>query len=484
MGKDRSFSGIGRICEYARQELVCLVEQNISPRIENRHSTLSPHALATVLAHTALGRTSEKASQWIEQHAKGMSITGVPTQFSGSSSLMFACFEILEKVCGVSIPAQLQEKMPSIDEIGKQLDYSCSYDDCYTLPLHLACAALLCTIKGVKMPQILRVLLDLQQEDGSWTDDTTITALAAIALQEEGIEPTYDVEKWLKREQLPDGSWAAANGEVWEASYALRTGETAIVSRLVDTLKDCMHPNCWWGFSRYAVPDVDDTAVACCSLAAYEPRLASTACEKLRAVQHENGGWGAFPQITGVVPQESVVGKARTSDNDVTCHVLEAFELNNMCGSAFKRGISHLLETQEKDGHWSTTWWNSDIYATAEIALLLSRNGYSEPVLHSLEWLEKKLEGMLNIVEHALLIRTFSEFPDFSESQNKAINGFVEQYHSNCFDPTFDGVHFVGLIDYKIYRLSLIASLPHSLLRHGSDSQCCTEPSSEEKEEK
>lgn len=467
MGRNESFPEIRQVYEHAGQELASLVGQNISPGIEHRHSTLSSHVLSTILARTALGRTSEKTHHWIEQHARGMDTMGIQTQISGSSSLMFACFEILEDICGVPLPVQLREKMPSIDEIEKQLDYSCSYDDCYTLPLHLACAALLCTIKGEKMPQIPRIVADLQQEDGSWTDDTTITALAAIALREEGIEPRYDAQEWLKREQLPDGSWAAANGEVWEASYALRTGETSMRLQLLETLKGCLHPNCWWGFSRYAVPDVDDTAVACCALEPFEPHLTSAVCKNLLAVQHENGGWGAFPHITGVVPHESVVGKARTSNNDVTCHVLEAFEVNKVFTSGFKRGISYLLENQEKDGHWSTTWWNSDIYATVEIALLLNRNGYEEPALRSAGWLEKKLEGALNIVECTLLMKAFSEIEDFAECQEKAVHRFLEQYHLNCFDPVFDGVHFVGLIDYRIYRMALIVSSLGSLFRCG-----------------
>ncbi|MBU7036933.1 MAG: hypothetical protein HXS52_03300 [Theionarchaea archaeon] len=469
MGKNELLPEIKRIYDHARQELTFLVEQNISPRIEGRCSTLSSHPVATILAHTALGRTSERAHRWIEQHARGLPLTEVHTTFSGSSSLMFACFEILEDVCDFPIRAQVQEKMPSLDEIEKQLDYSCSYDDCYTLPLHLACAALFCTIKGEKMPQILRMLGDLQQEDGSWTDDTTITALSAIALREEGIEPAHNVQEWLKREQLPDGSWAAANGEVWEASYALRTRETALQWRLVETLKECMHPNCWWGFSRFAVPDIDDTAMACYALAPYEPRLASTACKNLGALQHENGGWGAFPQITGVVPRESVVRRARTSDNDVTCHVLEALEQNKMCGPGFEKGISYLLEAQEKDGHWTTTWWNSNIYATVEIALLLGRNGYLDPAFHALEWLENQLEGELNIVECTLLARAFSEYSDFVECRNRALDRFLAQCHSASFGPTFDGVHFVGLIDYGIHRRALIVSAFRSLLKRSWD---------------
>jgi hypothetical protein len=283
--------------------------------------------------------------------------------------------------------------------------------------------------------------------------------LSAIALQKEGIKPKYNVQNWLERERLPDGSWAACNGEVWEASYALRTGEVPNISRLVNVLKASMHPNCWWGFSRYSVPDTDCTSAACYALAPYEPHIASTACENLLSVQHETGGWGTFPQIEGTVPHESVIGKPRTLSNDVTCHVLEVLEQRKKSKSPFKRGISYLLDTQEQDGCWKTTWWRSDIYATTEIALLMYRNGYTEPALHALDWLEKSCEkGNLTIVELALLMKAFSEAPDYSDSLNKIIHQFLERYRSESLVATFDGVHFIGLIDYRVYRLSIIVS--------------------------
>lgn len=463
--KNETFTEIKYVYENVRQKLISLIDNRISPNINNRRSTLSSNALATILAHAALKDSSKKTSKWIEMNTQKMNIAGIPTPLSESSPLMLACFTILEKICGVSLPPQLREKIPPVEEIANQLDYPCSYDTSYILPLHLACAALLCTIKGVKIPQILQMVSDLQQPDGSWTDDTIITALSAIALQKEEVESKYDAQKWLKREQLPDGSWAVANGEVWEASYALRTGEVPHTSRLVAVLKEGIHPNFWWGFSRYAVPDTDSEAVACCALASYEPHVTSTVCEKLLDVQHENGGWGAFPQIAGVVPQEFVVGKPRTQSNDVTCHVLEALEQNKKSANPFKKGISYLLETQEQDGHWETMWWNSAIYATTDIALLMHRNGYTDPAFHALNWLEKKLDETLNTVEYALLIKAFSEHLEYSDSLERAVHKILKQYSSKSSIATFDGIYFAGLIDYTIYNFSIIVSSLGTFLR-------------------
>lgn len=462
MKKDE-FTKIKRVFEDSRQKMISLIDDNISSDYSSRRSTLNSNALATVLAHTALNTSSEKTSKWLELNAQGMGIVGFPTPFSESSPLMHACFTIVEKICGFPLPSQFREKLPPVDEIAKQLDYPCSHDASYILSLHLACAALFCTIKGVKMPEILHMISDLQQENGSWTDDTLVTALSALALQEGGVEPRYDVQRWLEREQLPDGSWAVANGEVWETSYALRTGQYPNTAKLTTLLVECMHPNNWWGYSRYAVPDVDDTAVACCALAPYEPHIASKACEKLVDVQHENGAWGAFPQIEGVVPHESVVGKPISLTNDITCHVLEALEQNNKSGLAsFKKGISYLLETQEQDGHWETTWWNSNIYATTEIALLMHRNGYANPAFRAMNWLGKRDES-LNSVEYALLIMAFSEFPDYSNNLDWAVHRLSEHYSLEHFTSTFDSVYFCGCIDCKIYNLSLIVSSLHKL---------------------
>jgi hypothetical protein len=456
MKKDE-YTQIKHVFENARQKMISLIDNNMSPDDNHRCTTLNSNILATILAHAACNKASKKTRVWLESHARGMDIAGFPWFFSESSPLMHACFTIVEKICGYSLPQKLKRNLPSLDEVTKQLNYPCSHNSSYILSLHLACVALFCTIKEVKVPDILDMISDLQQADGSWTDDVIITALSTLALQKGGLTPKYDVQKWLKHAQLPDGSWAAANGEVWEASYALRTGQYPHTTKLTTLLMKCMHPNNWWGYSRYAVPDVDDTAVACCALAPYIPQVTLKTCEKLIDVQHESGGWGAFPQIERVVPHESVVGKPRSLANDITCHVLEALEQNNRHRDpSFKKGISYLLETQEQNGCWRTTWWNSNIYATAEIALLLHRNGHTDAALHAMDWLEKQHNKQLNTVECALLIKTFSGFSDYFENLNWAVSQFLAQYSLKLPVSTFDSVYFCGLIDCKIYNLSLV----------------------------
>lgn len=458
MKKDE-FHQLKEIYTTARQDLISSVDRYLNPDYTSRCSSLFPHALATLLADAALGKSSEKTRQWIEMNAKGWNLFGTPLVPREVSPLMCAACVVLETICGFSLPPEFEEKIPPIEDIMKQLAYPYSHDTSYVLPFHRACMALLCTMKGFKVPQLLQTISDHQQPDGSWIDDTTITAMSALALQQGGVEPTYDFKKWLEEQQLPDGSWAAANGEVWEAAYALRTGVVSDTARLVSVLVESMHSNYWWGFSRYSVPDVDDMSAACYALAPYEPRIAAVALTKLGEVQDEDGGWGAFPYVEGVIPHESVVAKARESSSEITCHAVEAFEQNNKKGSAFKRGISYLLETQEQDGHWKSPWWNSDIYATQDSALLLKRNDYEKPVFHALDWLEATLDGQksLNIVEYALLIGAFStEYSDYYDSLNRALDGFLERYKSESLAPTFDIIYFGGLLDLKIYRLSVI----------------------------
>ena len=447
--------------ETAKDNLSSLVDTCINPSITYRRSTLSPHAMATVLAHTASESLSAQTHQWITMNAQGRNIIGIPSYFSKTSPFTLACFAVLETVCGVSLPPLLREKMPSVDSLARLLDFPFSHDTSYTLPYHLACAALISFIRGEE--NHTQEIYDFQQKDGSWTDDTTTTALSALALQKTGIEPRYNVQKWLKREQLPNGAWAAASGEVWEAAAALKTGEVN-TSNLINTLVTCIHPNYWWGFSRYAVPDTDDTAVACCALAPYNPSITDRACQTLLNTQHENGGWGAFPRITGIVPEETVLKRAETTSNDCTCHVLEALERKNRESKAFKKGLLYLLETQDRNGSWKPRWWRSPVYSTADIALLLNRNGYKEPALNAVNWLENTLNNPTSIVECALLMKTFSEFPEYTDTLTKAVTKFLGQ-SKDVLTPTYDGAHFVGLIDYAVYRLSIIVSSLGTVLR-------------------
>ncbi|KYK35439.1 MAG: hypothetical protein HXS48_04160 [Theionarchaea archaeon] len=462
--KEKERIEVERMYHTARETLISLVDTNFSPDHSRRISTLSSNTLATVLADHALLHHSEKTTRWIQKNAQGMDIVGIPSILSESSSFMAAIFAVLEKVCGFSLPPLVGERIPPVKDIVKLLVFPYSSNTSYLLPLHLACVALSFSMKGTKADHIVKMISDLQQPDGSWTDDVIITALCALALHQAGIEPMYNVTKWLKEEQLPDGSWAACNGEVWEASYALKTGEVPH-EKLVSVLEKSVHPNYWWGFSRYAVPDTDDTAAACCALQPYNPHLTDAALKNLVKVQNEDGGWSTFPDITGVVPRESVEENTKLKSNDITCHVLEALWRSNQKDEPFKRGISHLLEAQDKNGYWKTTWWRSDIYGTAEIASLMNQNKYTEPASHALAWLEKKLTQHLNTVEYALLIKAFSEHPEYSDSLDKAVTSFIEHCRSGPLAPTFDSVYFAGLIDLKVHRLSLIVDSLHTLLK-------------------
>lgn len=465
MEHDNLRAEVKQILNNMIRDMNVIVHESLSTDMGRRKSTLNPDALATVLAGTALGDLSEKTKSWLDLHVQELNGVSITTPSSEVYPPMLACCIVLEKMCGMTLPLKLREIIYPVERTAKVLKYPLSLDSSYTLPLHLACDVLL-SPEG-ETPEILRMLCDLQQKDGSWTDDVIITALSALALQKAKINPKYDVQKWLQREQMPDGSWAVANGEVWEAAAALRTGKVN-ESKLVAVLKVCMHQNHWWGYSRYAVPDTDDTAAACCALAPYEPESTLKSCENLLDTQHENGGWGAFPQIDGVVPFETVTGCARTTNNDITCHVLEALEHNKGETLPFKKGIDYLLGAQRQDGHWKTTWWNSNIFGTTEIALLLDRHGYEGPVLHALHWLDNNLDERLenlNSMECALLVRAFSQVPDYPDSLCKALHLFLDRYSSGPVCPTYDSVYFAGLIDSTLYRLSVIVSSLCAYLR-------------------
>lgn len=448
-------SKIHSLYDAVKRDFIRSVDAHLSPDRTRRRSSFYPSGLATMLASTALGIPVEK--NWPEFEPRGRSIFGTYVS-EDINPFMKASLAILQEVCGISLPPQSKSAVSSIEDIINQLAYPYSRDTSYILPFHMASMALLCMIKGHNVPQLVQMVRDCQQPDGSWLDDTIITATAALALQKGGVTPRYDVRKWLEQEKRPDGCWAAVSGEVWETSYALRTGEYPDPDKLVRILLTCNHANFWWGFSRYAVPDADDTAVACYALTPYNPDMVNCALTNLQKTQNESGGWGAFPPTEGLVPEEHVTGIPRDTFNEITCHVLEVLQINNIRNRVFQKGMLHLLSTQHEDGHWDASWWDSNIYATAEIALFLNSNNHTEAAFRALDWLKSRVNEA-NIVENALMIGAFSDCgSEYAGSLEKALDRFVQQYESESSAPTFNFTYFAGLLDPEIYRLSVILS--------------------------
>lgn len=446
-----------------RKDFILSVDEHLSPDRNSRRSSFYPSGLATILARTVLGIPVEE--DWSEFEPEGRSIFGTcaPDEVN---PFMNASLAILQEVCSVSLPQNVRNNLPPLKDIIRQLAYPYSRDTSYILPFHLASMALLCMVEGHAVPQLVQMVHDRQQPDGSWLDDTIISATAALALQRGGMAPRYDVRTWLEREKRPDGSWAAVSGEVWEASYALRTGEYPDSDKLVHLLGKCMHVNSWWGFSRYAVPDADDTAVACCALTPYLPDPVSRALINVQRMQNESGGWGAFPPVEGVVPEEKVTGPPRDTFSEITCHVLEALQKNTIFNEAFEKGIAYLLSRQHDDGHWSASWWNSDVYCTAECALLLSRNHHVEAASRALDWLESRLSEPVNLVENAFMIWAFCASPSaYASSLGEAVDRFVEHYRTERSAPTFNFTYFAGLLDPEVYRQSVMLSSLQAFLK-------------------
>jgi len=459
---------IEEICNIIKRDIISLVDTHLSPDRDQRSSSLYPNGLATILADAALRTRSEKTSQWIRMNAKGRNLFGTALHPSEFSPLMWTSLYVLDELCGFPPPEMLQEKMPSPKNILTELDYPFSNDSSYIFPFHLACLTHLYLMEGRDASHLLQMIVDHQQPDGSWIDDTTATAMSVLALQQAEITPTYDFRNWLENARLPDGYWAAANGEVWEAAYALRTGEVPNSAQLANVIVECMHENYWWGFSRYSVPDADDMSAACYVLADHNPDLAAAALDRLEEVQDEKGGWGAFPEIEGTIPYETVVAPARESSCDITCHAAEALERNGRKGSAFKKGIYYLLENQKHEGYWRAPWWNSDFYVTTEIIFLLKQNNFEDTVFNALDWMEKKVNSQenLNITEYALMIGAFSaEYEEYFDCLDIATDKFLEKYRSEFLPPTFDIIYFAGLLDLMIYRLSVMLYYLRTFLR-------------------
>jgi squalene-hopene/tetraprenyl-beta-curcumene cyclase len=209
------------------------------------------------------------------------------------------------------------------------------------------------------------------------------TAIAMLALAEAGVDSRDSLRRgadWLlSKEVRSKGDWSVKRPNT--------------------------EPSGWYfEFANEFNPDIDDSAMVMLGLANAQASdsQAQQACHR-RAVkwmldmQSKDGGWAAFDadnnwQFLSQVPFADHNAMLDPSCADITGRVLEALCAHGLDRShqAVRRGVDHLVRTQEPDGSWYGRWGVAYIYGTCFALRGLRAAGEDDREVHVLragEWL-------------------------------------------------------------------------------------------------
>ena len=165
-------------------------------------------------------------------------------------------------------------------------------------------------------------------------------------------------------------------------------------------------PGGWaFGFANDNYPDIDDTAEVVIALnrvgdgtvpgidAAMERGIAWTV-----GMQSKDGGWAAFDadnvsKLIGKLPFCDFGAVIDPPSADVTAHVVEMLaHVGRADTPASRRGITWLLDNQERDGSWFGRWGANYIYGTGAVVPALVAAGISKDapaIRRAVRWLEQ-----------------------------------------------------------------------------------------------
>ena len=165
-------------------------------------------------------------------------------------------------------------------------------------------------------------------------------------------------------------------------------------------------PGGWaFEFANDNYPDIDDTAEVVIALnrvgdgtvpgidAAMERGIAWTV-----GMQSKDGGWAAFDadnvsKLIGKLPFCDFGAVIDPPSADVTAHVVEMLaHVGRADTPASRRGITWLLDNQERDGSWFGRWGANYIYGTGAVVPALVAAGISKDapaIRRAVRWLEQ-----------------------------------------------------------------------------------------------
>ena len=165
-------------------------------------------------------------------------------------------------------------------------------------------------------------------------------------------------------------------------------------------------PGGWaFEFANDNYPDIDDTAEVVIALnrvgdgtvpgidAAMERGIAWTV-----GMQSKDGGWAAFDadnvsKLIGKLPFCDFGAVIDPPSADVTAHVVEMLaHVGRADTPAGRRGITWLLDNQERDGSWFGRWGANYVYGTGAVVPALVAAGISKDapaIRRAVRWLEQ-----------------------------------------------------------------------------------------------
>jgi squalene-hopene/tetraprenyl-beta-curcumene cyclase len=183
------------------------------------------------------------------------------------------------------------------------------------------------------------------------------TAIAMFALGELGTAPASALTRaadWLiAREIRRRGDWSVKRPDVEPSGWAFE-------------------------FANEHYPDIDDTAMVLLAMqhAASSDRAAQERCERralswLVQMQSRDGGWAAFDVDNNWALLKKVPFADHNAMLDPTCPDITGRVLEALCRRGFglsdapvERGVSYLVQSQERDGSWYGRWGVNYVYGT------------------------------------------------------------------------------------------------------------------------
>ncbi len=262
-------------------------------------------------------------------------------------------------------------------------------------PWVYALMALKCRGYALDHPVMAKGIHGLLHEFALETDETfTVqpcvspvwdTALAVTGLREAG---------------LPAGHPALLRAGRWLLSNEIRgVGDWCVTVPGVE-------PGGWaFEFANEHYPDTDDTAEVLIALhlldlGSEDAPAFARATNWLRAMQSDNGGWGAFDRdndrtFVTKIPFADFGATIDPPTEDVTAHIVECFALTGEPPGSLtlRAALRYLWRTQQPDGSWWGRWGVNYIYGLGAVLPALVAAGV--PATHprirrAVRWLEQR----------------------------------------------------------------------------------------------
>ena len=477
------------------------IEQILLGNIDEAHGvSSSPGATAlAALALLAVGRGYElpqqKGIQWLEKHQKdgwgkypGDKADEEITQIvemvlQGSQGGWKAKLKLLSQVRqfspvilslgervvpGLEGPTQEEILLPTIleERILAKLPL-------YGRPVVVA-ASMLDSNSPEGIQKGLQYLLKTQMSDGSWAEDIIATSMAILALLTKGVhtEQCQRAAQWLVRKQYRSGGWPAFDQlKTWAVGWALsifgeipqRPSEIRWLKQAIDWLKKGQNEDGSYGSTPpFTHPDLDDTSVALIGLHQVLGEENRLGVHLLKGLQNDNGSWGTFPSFQGIPPKVSSEFPVYIPSVDVSIHVLEALWRSPRSeDQIIWRGLNWILAQQDDRGAFPATWFEGDVYSTAQVLELLSKLKFRwERWSTAPNILMARRKGQLflsnaqlsdggwgSVVETSLAISGLLQYSKVTSKEifRKGILNLLAGQNSNgSFKPSYQGVYAKG----------------------------------------